>query len=116
MEAQMGLLLRVGVILSCGIMLLGGIVYLLRHGGETASYTMFRGEPTVLESIRGILREVRAGSSRGVIQLGVLTTIATPVLRVAFAAYGFARQRHWLFTGISLTVLGLLAFGLLQHG
>jgi uncharacterized membrane protein len=116
MEHEMGLLLRVGVILSCGLMLVGGVVYLVRHGAETASYGMFRGEPTVLESIRGIFREVRAGSSRGIIQLGVLTMIATPVVRVAFAVYAFARQRQWLFTGISLTVLGLLAFGLLQHG
>jgi uncharacterized membrane protein len=116
MEREMGLLLRVGVILSCGIMLVGGIVYLVRHGGETTSFAKFHGEPPALESIGGILREVRAGSSRAVIQLGVLTMIATPVLRVAFAFYGFARQRQWLFTGISLTVLGLLAFGLLQHG
>ena len=116
MEGEMGLLLRVGVVLSCSLMLLGGIVYVLRHGGEATTFTKFQGEPPALESIRGILREVRAGSSRGVIQLGVLTMIATPVLRVAFAVYGFARQRQWLFTGISLTVLGLLAFGLLQHG
>jgi uncharacterized membrane protein len=116
MERQMGLLLRMGVILSCGIMLVGGIIYLLRHGAETGSWTKFHGEPPALESIRGILHDVRAGSSRVVIQLGVLSMIATPVLRVAFAVYGFALQRQWLFTAISLTVLGLLAFGLLQHG
>jgi uncharacterized membrane protein len=60
------------------------------------------------------LREVRAGSARGIIQLSVMTMIATPVTRVAFAVYGFARQRLWTFTAISLTVLGLLAFGLFK--
>jgi uncharacterized membrane protein len=42
--------------------------------------------------------------------------IATPVMRVAFAVYGFTRQRQWLFTAISLTVLALLAFGLSERG
>ena len=75
---------------------------------------MFHGEPAALESVRGILREVRAGDARGIIQLSVLAMIATPVMRVAFAVYGFSRQKQWMFTGISLTVLALLAFGLFQ--
>jgi uncharacterized membrane protein len=116
MENQMGSLLRAGVILACSIMLAGGFVFILRHGGERESYAAFHGEPATLESIRGILREVRAGSARGIIQLSVLTMIATPVMRVAFAVYGFTRQRQWLFTGISLTVLALLAFGLSERG
>jgi uncharacterized membrane protein len=115
MESQMGLLLRAGVVLACGIMLIGGVLYLLRHGGERESYAAFHGEPASLEGIRGILREARSGSARGIIQLSVLAMIATPVMRVAFAVYGFSRQRQGVFTGISLTVLGLLAFGLLQH-
>jgi hypothetical protein len=73
---------------------------------------MFHGEPASLESIGGVLREVRAASARGIIQLSVLTMIATPVMRVAFAVYGFTRQRQWVFTAINLTVLALLVFGL----
>jgi uncharacterized membrane protein len=37
-------------------------------------------------------------------------------MRVVFAVFGFARQKQWMFTGISLTVLGLLAFGLFDRG
>ncbi len=112
----MGSLLRTGVVLSCAIMLAGGVLYLLRHGSERETYAVFHGEPATLESIRGVLREVRAGSARGIIQLSVLTMIATPVMRVAFAVYGFTRQRQWLFTVVSLTVLALLVFGLSEHG
>jgi uncharacterized membrane protein len=115
MEAEMGLVLRAGVILSCSLMLAGGVLYMLRHGGERESFAMFHGERPSLENVRGIWQEVRSGSARGIIQLSVLFMIATPVMRVAFAVYGFARQRHWLFTAISLTVLGLLIFGLLQR-
>ncbi len=116
MEQEMGSFLRTGVFVATGIMLLGALLYLLRHGGERESYAVFRGEPAALESIAGVVREVRAGSARGIIQLGVLAMIATPVMRVAFAVYGFARQRQWAFVGISLTVLGLLAFGLFDRG
>jgi uncharacterized membrane protein len=112
----MGSLLRTGVVLACSIMVAGGVLYLLRHGGERESYAAFHGEPASLESIRGIVGEVRMGSARGIIQLSVLAMIATPVMRVAFAVYGFTRQRQWLFTGISLTVLALLALGLSEHG
>src|SRR5665213_695640 len=116
MEREMGSFLRTGVTVASGIMLLGAVLYLLRHGAEVESYRVFHAEPAALESIGGVFREVRAGSARGIIQLGVLAMIATPVMRVAFAVYGFARQRQWAFVSISLTVLGLLAFGLFDRG
>jgi uncharacterized membrane protein len=111
MDAQMGSVLRAGVVTACAIMAAGAVLYLLRHGGERESFRVFHGEPPALESVSGILSAVRAGSARGIIQLSVLFMIATPVLRVAFAVFGFARLKDWRFTLISLVVLGLLAFG-----
>jgi uncharacterized membrane protein len=116
MEAQMGLLLRTGVLTSCAIMFAGAILYLLRHGGERESYAVFQGEPASLRSISAVFREARLGGARGLIQLGVLAMIATPVMRVAFAVFGFASRKQWTFTLISLMVLGLLAFGLFDRG
>ncbi len=112
MDREMGSFLRAGVITACGIMLLGAVLYVIRHGGEHASYRVFHGQPAPLESVSGILGQVRAGSARGIIQLGAVAMIATPVMRVAFAVYGFARQKDRMFVGISLTVLALLACGL----
>lgn len=112
----MGLLLRTGVIAACILMFAGAVLYLLRHGGERESYAAFRGQPTALESVSGILSAARAGEARGIIQLSVLLLIATPVMRVAFAVWAFARQKQWIFSLVSLTVLGLLAFGLLVRG
>jgi uncharacterized membrane protein len=48
---------------------------------------------------------------RGIIQLGLLLLIATPIARVAFAAYGFARQRDWMYVGIAAFVLSVLLYG-----
>ena len=112
----MGSFLRIGVVTSCAVMSLGAVLYLLRHGGERESFSVFHGQPAALESVIGILREATTGSARGIIQLSVLILIATPVLRVAFAVFAFARQRDWMFTCISLVVLGVLAFGLLEQG
>ena len=116
MEAQMGVLLRTGVILACSIMLVGGAIYLRRLGGGHESYQVFHAEPAPLRSIAGIWHEVLAGNARGLIQFSALVLIATPVLRVAFAVYGFARQKQWLYVAISLIVLVLLGVGLSERG
>lgn len=116
METQMGALLRAGVILACGIMLAGGALYLMKNGGGHESYKAFRAEPAPLRSFTGIWRQTRAGSADGIVQLGVLAMIATPVLRVAFAVYGFARRRQWLFVAVSIIVLALLGYGLSERG
>lgn len=116
MEEQMGLLLRTGVLLACAIMLGGAVLDLIRHGGQHESYSAFHGEPAALESIEGILGEVRTGDARAIIQLSVLVLIATPVMRVAFAIFGFARQKQWIFSLVSVTVLALLSYGLFVRG
>jgi uncharacterized membrane protein len=116
MESQMGVLLRAGVIVACGIMLVGGVLYLLQQGGGRESYQAFHAEPASFRSIAGIWREVLSGSARGLIQFSALVLIATPVLRVVFAVYGFARQKQWLYVAISLMVLALLGVGLSEHG
>ena len=40
--------------------------------------------------------------------IGVVLLLINPLIRVAFAAVGFAAQRNKLYTVISLVVLGVL--------
>lgn len=75
-------------------------------------YHTFRGEPNGLRSIAGIWQAVRAGRGRGIIQLGLLLLIATPVARVAYLIYAFSRQKDRLYAAVALLVLLLLAYGL----
>jgi uncharacterized membrane protein len=49
----------------------------------------------------------------GIIQLGLLFLIATPVARVAFAAFAFAVERDWLYVAVSTFVLLVLLYSLL---
>jgi uncharacterized membrane protein len=113
-EQTVGNLLRIGVLVSTAIVLTGGAIYLLRHSGERADHFTFHGEPIELCHPVGIVREAWSLTGRGVIQLGLLVLIATPVFRVVFSAYAFWRQRDRAYIAITLIVLAVLAFGLLS--
>ncbi len=108
LENIVGNLLRAGVSLSAFVVALGAVIYLTRHGREPASYRVFRGEPSDLRSLSGIVREAFAFRGRGIIQFGLLLLIATPVVRVALSIWGFAAEHdrmYMIFTGIVLIVL-----------
>lgn len=107
-EYLIGTLLRVGVVCAAAVALLGGAVFLTRHGLEPASYGVFRGEPQDLRTVRGVLRDAATFSGRGLTQLGLLLLVATPVARVFFTLVAFARagdRRYVVVTGIVLAVL-----------
>lgn len=112
MDTIIGNLLRTGVGLAAALVFTGGLIYLFRHGAETPGYAVFRGEPADLRTLTGILHDVQSLRGRGIIQLGLLVLIATPIARVAFLAYVFTRQRDMLYTAVALIVLALLAFSL----
>jgi uncharacterized membrane protein len=112
LEILVGNLLRAGVLTAAAVVLLGGTIYLWRHGAAPPQYKNFHGEPADLCSVTGILGNVLLGSGRGVIQLGVLLLIATPVMRVVLLLLGFLWQRDFLYTIVSLAVLALLLYSL----
>ena len=108
----LGLVLRTGVLLSASLVAGGGVLYLRQHEGLAPDYQTFRLEGPELRSMQAIVEDVDLHSGRGLIQLGVLALIVTPVARVVFAALGFLAQRDWLYAGVSLLVLFLLAYSL----
>jgi len=112
-EQFIGNLLRGGVLLAATVVLLGGSLYLARHGVESPLYGSFRGEPEELRRIPGILADALALRGRGIIQLGLLLLIATPVTRVVCAMVAFALQRDWLYVSVTVIVLSVLVYSLL---
>jgi uncharacterized membrane protein len=113
-ELLLGGLLRAGVLLAAGVVLLGAIIYLALHGSERPDYHAFSLQPAQLRGIGGVMREALSFNGAGIIQLGVLLLIATPILRVASSAYAFARQRDGKYVTITLLVLGIVSYGLLS--
>ena len=111
-EQAIGIFSRTGVILAAVVVSIGGIIFLARYGGATPNYRVFRGEPGDLTQVSGILRQLGGFHSRAIIQFGLLLLIATPVARVTFSVWAFARERDWVYVGVTLIVLGLLLFSL----
>lgn len=111
-ENILGNLLRVGVVFSATVVFCGAVVYLARHGHTPADYRVFHGEPSELRSAPGVVRDAMDLSGRGIIQLGLLFLIATPVARVIFSIWGFAAERDRMYVIFTVIVLAILVFSL----
>ena len=115
-EDIVGNLLRTGVSLAALVVLAGGVIYLMRHGRSAPEFHMFRGEPPELRSPSGIVRAALGMHGRGIIQLGLLLLIATPVARVAFSIWGFARERDRMYVAFTVIVFAILMYSLFGSG
>ena len=116
MDQIMAVLLRSGVSLAAGLVFIGGIVYLSRHDLPAINYRVFQGEPRELRTVSGILREAATFHGRGLIQLGLLVLIATPVARVLFSVLAFVYEKDWTYVAITMIVLALLCYSLFGGG
>jgi len=115
-ENVLGNLLRAGVLLSALVVSIGGAIYLIRRGHEPVDFRVFRGEPADLRSIGGIIRDALELRGQGIIQLGLLLLIATPVARVAFSIFGFAEERDGMYVAFTLIVFSVLLYSLFGTG
>lgn len=113
MDRVIGTILRAGVIISASVVLVGGVLYLYHYAFTKPDYRVFRGEPSDLCHISGIIRDAMALQGRGIIQFGLLLLIATPVVRVAFSIVAFAWQRDGVYVMVTIIVLAILLFSLM---
>jgi uncharacterized membrane protein len=111
-DEWIGILLRTGVLVAAATVAVGGAVFLIRHPSPVTNYRVFQGEPSELRTLKGILAEALQWRGRGLIQLGLLILIATPVARVTFSVFAFLYERDWTYVAVSLLVLGLLLWSL----
>jgi len=111
-EVLIGNLLRIGVIASASLVILGGLIYFLLGAPALPSYKSFRGEPEELRHVEGIIKYALSLHARGLIQLGFLVLIATPIARVAFSIFAFLRQRDIMYVIVTCIVLIVLCYSL----
>ncbi len=114
MDLAIGKLLRFGVIFSAILVCFGGVLYLRNPLRSAPKYGHFLAESTSLRRVAGVLHGAVHLNANSVIQLGLLFLIATPIARVAFCIFGFARQRDRLYIVISSSVLLILIYSLIQ--
>lgn len=114
LEALIGNLLRAGVLLAAAVVLAGGILYLAQHHSQPVSYHAFHPGGNDTRTLSGVVQSAMHLQSIGLIQLGLLLLIATPIARVAFAIVGFALERDRLYAIVSSIVLVILIYSLLH--
>ncbi len=122
LDEFIGGLLRVGVLASAVLVLIGAVVVLGQEGGAPfAAHRAMTGVPATLRSVAGVLADAIAGNGRAIVQLGVLVLVGTPIARVVLSVFAFAVQRDRVYVCVTLVVLGVLGFSLfgavpVEHG
>lgn len=108
LEIIIGNLLRAGVLLAAAVVTAGAGLYLVQHHGDHVNYRHFLAGPESIRTVPAILSSAAHLNSEGLMQLGLLLLIATPVARVVMAVVGFALERDRLYVLVSLIVLAVL--------
>lgn len=101
-----------GVLVAAAVMGAGLIWFVATHEGMPPGDHLFSGEPKYFENPVSMLERAASlkaiGHRRSLIMIGVVLLLINPLIRIAFAAVGFAAQGNRLYTVISLAVLGVL--------
>jgi uncharacterized membrane protein len=111
LDQIIGNVLRGGVLLAFVIVATGGSLYLMHHHADSEVYAQFSGTGR-LQTLGGIWEAVKMFDSEGLIQLGLVVLIATPVVRVVMAGLGFALTGDRLYFFVSLIVLSILIYSI----
>lgn len=113
LEQFVGNLLRAGVLIAALLVIAGAIPNMIQGCTAPPHYRVFAGEPADLRSVTGIVGEAALLNSRGIMQLGLLLLIATPIARVLVSLVVFALQRDRLYVMVTAIVLGVLLYSLI---
>ena len=123
MELVISGVLRVGVILSAAVIVVGILAFaveqdtgyarvLPHHLKDILTFHQSSGPGFFPTSLAPVLEGALAGKPYAIIELGMLVLILTPIVRVALSVFFFLAERDSLYVGITLFVLTVLAFSL----
>ena len=75
-ELVLGNLLRIGVIVSSVIVVLGAIIFLAKYGHKVPHYILFQKKPYNLTVVKNFWNELIALHGLAIIQLGIFCLVA----------------------------------------
>lgn len=116
LETIIGYTLRIGVIAAAVLVLAGGVYYLIENAFTAADYHTFHPAAKHALDLSGIVQNALALNSLGIIQLGLLVLVATPIVRVIFSVVAFALERDYLYVAVTAIVLAVLLYSFLAEG
>lgn len=104
--------LRVGVVSSIAVMLVGMTVTFVHHpeyvSVSPALVTLTSPKAHFPNTLLDVASGIRNGLGQAIVMAGLLVLIATPVARVALSVFVFVKVRDRLFAGITFAVLMIL--------
>lgn len=101
----LGTLLRVGVIVSTLVVIIGGIIFLTTQANHQISFSEFKPKQTKFSSVAEILKGLKSFDGLAIIQFGVLLLIFTPIARVVFSIFSFLMEKDYMYVLIGIIVL-----------
>ncbi|WP_242499300.1 DUF1634 domain-containing protein [Flavobacterium sp. 140616W15] len=108
-QSIIGNLLRYGVWISLSVAFIGGIIYLMNHGGDIEDYSVFKeNDRNIFEVIKAIYNGVIQGNGESIIFFGVILLFLTPVLRVLLSLFSFLLEKDYLYVVITLIVIFII--------
>ena len=111
-EIVLAQLLRAGVLASALVVIAGAVLYIGSHPRAQVDYHTFHGEPQQLRGVHGVIHAAMEGQAVGILQLGLLLLIATPIVRVIFSVFAFALEGDRMYVAFTLLVLSVLLYSL----
>ena len=110
LQSFIGNLLRIGVVISMTILVVGLILYLFQSGKNVIHYETFNAKNTF--HFAPFWASLKSGDSQAIMELGVMALISTPIARVLFTMIGFWMEKDRMYTIIAMIVLLIIAFSL----
>jgi len=114
-ELRIGKFIRIILLVATGVTVAGGALYLHHFGNSVPHYTVFTPGPPSSRSPAAIILDAASLNFTGIIQLGILLLLSIPIIRVALFTWVFLGRRDWLYSAMSLLVLGILLFSILRN-
>jgi uncharacterized membrane protein len=116
LEVVIGYTLRLGVITAAALIFTGGMFFLIENRATALHYETFHAALRHSDNLAGMVQNIRNFSSEGIIQLGLLVLIATPILRVIFSLVAFALERDIVYVFVTAIVLAVLLYSVIGRG
>lgn len=121
-EAAISAVLRTGVTLSVGTIAAGLAMMFAHHpayrsiSGNFSYHRLTSVSTPFPHTFAQLGASLAAGQGKGIVVLGVLLLILTPVARVAVSVVAFVSERDAAMTGVTLFVLAALVASFLLGG
>lgn len=108
LNRSVGNLLRLGVILSVVISIIGSIKLFLEGFTMPKNYSSLTTGSSSEKVWSQFWYSLCKGEGMAIIQLGILVLIFTPLMRIIFALIGYLKEKDYMYVIISSIVLAIM--------